>query len=794
MTQNQNRGNGIRHHRRLGISAWALSFGWVCLSALVGSAQIVVTGVTDKYYNYSDSVTFTVGVQSGYGYWAMLDTNRIPLGVPITVDQPNYHELRVAATKLSSGAVTNALVRFIIQSSVRSAKGSTENGLPPWTPWPVINAAPGEFAGAHLRVIAPESFPIGYEIPVVAWVENDQGHAVRANGLLAATGQPAIQLRRGVGSGFLPAANAGGTISYDASVGGLAALKVIAAEATTAWTAISGTLTGSNSWPEGSRIAITNTLTLPAGASLTVGAASIVRLSPGVNVNLNGQLTVNGTTDRPVVFMPVSRAQPWGGFFLSANTSQVLATGTIFTGSGSGPSGGAGHRSEQCLFFCTNYATVKLTDCAMIDLAGQVGHSFDMGGAARYFFTFDHVLIQDAITTGEFTDAVFNVNDSAFIEFFKPPPPFSTFNDGDEDALYIWNIPTGYASGFTNTIFGWTRDDGVDSGGSGSGVLNFRRCWFESIYHEGNSLSGVQSSSAHADKIVTHTDDVFLGIGQAVENGYGAVTNIDNHCLMLGNLSGVRFGDNYNWSYYGRTIATNCILINNYRDVWGMTWQTDTSGAYAGWLYRTNQMDVRNNLLSVPHPYHPANGVWNPAADAWRLADFLTTPPAAPVGIGFATWTNQFTLAALFDGVPVGLSTFTTNAVSVDFAFVSASNATLATGTLAFAPGETVKRIFPAGFDAAAVSQVRVVLGNPSGAELTGETNVLFAGSVATPVVSCWLAGNQLDLGRIGEGVPLKLSGPSAQAVTVMKRKAARRCTAASTRPPAFQPPKASRK
>ena len=754
---------------RTNLSRFVFALGLFAFTS-IAQGQLTITGVTDKYYNYSDSVTFTVGAQPGFSYLALLDTNRVPTGVPVTVNEVDYHELRVTATNLTTGATTNALVRFIVQSSARSSKGATENGLPPWTPWPVINSASNEFAGANLHLIVPQDFPANYEIPAVAWIMNPQGHPVRVNGLVTAPGQPSFQVKRGVGSGLLSSNTPAGSFTYAAQIRGLATNKVINIESAPAWTSVSGTISANTLWDAGAHIYVAGTLTIAAGATVTVNPGAIVRIAPGADIFLDGKFVLNGTVDRPIVFMPNSHSQPWGGFWLRTATSQITGTGTIFTGSGANQNwfgtGGrpSSHRSEQALFYCTNRASITLTDSAAVWLAGQLSHS---AGGGLFFFNYNRFLCQHNTSGGEHTDSVWTVNDSAFIDSYLDSPPFSTFYDGDEDALYIVNIPTGYVSGFTNTLVGWTRDDGVDSGGSGPGVLNFKSCWFEAIYHEGNSLSGVQSASPHADKMVTHIDGVFLGVGQGVENGYGAVTNLVDHCLMLGNLCGVRFGDNYNWGYYGRTTATNSILINNYRDVWGMTWQTDTSGPYEGWLYRTNQMDVRSNLLTAPNPYHPSNSIWNPATDAWRLTAFMTTPPEAPVGIAFATWTNQFAMATLFDGVPVGLSTFTTNTVSVNFAFVTTGNVTLATGTLTFAPGETLKRIYPAGFDASAISQLRVVLGNPVLAELTGETNVLFTGSLATPTANCWLAGNQVDLARIGEGVPLKLTGPSAQPVTV---------------------------
>ena len=143
---------------------------------------------------------------------------------------------------LATSAVTSRAVQFIVRASER---GETENGIPPWTPYPTIPSAPGEFVGARLRVLAPESFPTGVEIPVVAWVENEAGHAVRASGSIAAPGQAAFKLFRGVGSGFLAATNPAGPLLYSPSIAGLTTNKSITLEGATVWSSVSGTLAGS---------------------------------------------------------------------------------------------------------------------------------------------------------------------------------------------------------------------------------------------------------------------------------------------------------------------------------------------------------------------------------------------------------------------------------------------------------------------------------------------------------------------------------------------------------------------
>jgi hypothetical protein len=406
--------------------------------------------------------------------------------------------------------------------------------------------------------------------------------------------------------------------------------------------------------------------------------------------------------------MPVSRAQPWGGFLLQAATSQITATGAVFVASGAvqnwfGTGGHPGsHRTEQALFYCTNSPAISLADCAAIYLSGQLGHAVN-GGT----FTFNRFLMQRTTTGGEYTDATFKVNDSAFIEC---PDDSTNFVDGDNDALYFVHG----TQGFTNTLFGWTKDDGVDSGGSGAGLLNFQNCWFESIFHEGNSLSGTA-------KIVNHYGSVFINCGQGLESGYDGPVGTLDRCLATGNLIGGRFGDNYNWTYTGFLRATNSILIYNYRDVWGMNWQD--------WTYRTNAMEIQSNFLSAPNVYHPSNTLWQPLSDGWRLASFLTTPPDADVGIGLTAGGTPLNFNAITNSLAVRLSSFATNPVSVDFS-IELPGQTILTGTLQFLPGETLKFIPGLATPPVGMNIARVHLGNPTHAEITGGDSLYFIRAV----------------------------------------------------------------
>jgi hypothetical protein len=705
--------------------------------------QVTISGVTDKATPYVDTVTFMVGIQGGYTYGAYLNRERIPVGVPVTVVRPNYYELEVFSTNVFTAAVTNRLVRFIVRAGDR---GGTEWGIPRHTPVPAIPSSPAELTGGQLRILAPADIPEGFEIPIVTWLLNATGATARANGSLMATGHPSIALKRGVGSGFLGANNPVGPLNYLPTIQGVQGTKQINISPAPAWTLVSGTLNGATVWPAGSRIRATAHLSVPAGASLTIQAGAIVLLNPGVNITNNGTITISGTVEQPVVFMPVSRSQPWGGFFMRTSSGVMDATGVIFTGSGADPNGGAGHRPEQCLFLVDSAPRVSLTDAAAIYLAGQFGHAYN-GGT----FRFTRFLLQRATTGGEYTGANFTANDSAFIEF---PDDSANFVDGDNDALYF--VSGSHA--FTNTLFGWTKDDGIDSGGSGYGPLTYQSCWFESTFHEGNSLSGYKN--------VLSRDTVYIDCGQGIENGYDGPTNRMEHCLFLANEVGLRHGDNYPdiGSYNGRELATNSLALFNDRDVFGYNWR---SGADNGWTNATGQMTIVGNWLSAPNLYFPANNIWNPANDAYRLVDFMTTVAAAEVGVGFAVRTNRFPMVNLADGVPVRLSTFTTNVVTVDYVFQAPGFSPVGAGTLTFVPGQTIQRIYPANFDVAARNNWSVLLTSSTGGEITGVDEVMFEGSILIPQVSLAVSAPILPGYRITEGTFVRVNGPTAQPVAV---------------------------
>jgi hypothetical protein len=732
------------------------------LSLQLGFSQpLVVNGITDRNYSsYIDSVSFSVPTEPGHSYLVLADGKRVPAGITNRVVGADYHEVMVWRTNVASGIVTNRLVRFLISSSNR---GAPERGLIEWTPYPQIPSANAEFAGASLQLMAPVGYPAGLQIPVIARVQNPSGHARRVNGSVSAAGQPSFRILRGHGSGFLAAGVGGTPIEYNPQVGSISAYKEIEVDFSTTWTTVSGTLS-STVWPENSRIHIIGNVTIPAGATLTIGAGTVVRINPLINITNSGLTVINGTVDQPVVFtstnaavLPHVRTYAWGGFFLRNATAGLVANGAIFVGGGGAASisfsPGASHRSEQAVFLVHSGARMALTNCAVINTAGQVANGYNSD------ITYDHCHFQRAITAGECEGGTVIVNHSAVIEF----PEDNGFNnsslaDADYDGLYF----TTGTHLIYNSLIGFCKDDALDSGSGGSGTMLVTNCWIESALHEANAWSG-------EGRVAQTYDSVLMNSGQGFECGWSTGNNspltFASIILSMGNSIGARFGDNYDTigPFNGQLRVTNSFALYNYRDVWGMTWRTDNTG----WYYRSNQMDIRSNYLSQANVYHPSNFLWNGMQDGWRLARFMTTPPDAPVGIGFGTWTNTLQVSTIFDGVPVRLSSFTTNPVQVDYVFQSGARPPVS-GTLTFTPGETVKRIFPYGFDVPSYANPRVILTAPVGGNLTGNTNVQFVGTATLAGPRIFTApGTQLDHARIQEGFPIGLTAPAGLPMSV---------------------------
>ncbi len=713
-------------------------------------AAITISGVADKT-KYSATVTFTVTADPAAATTtATLDGVATTVGSAVTVTAKSYHELKAESRTAGGVLVDSQTRRFIVTDSTR---GGSEDGIPPHTPYRTVNDAPSAFAGKNLKMIAPAAWPVGLPVPMAAVLRDGSNENVRLNGVVTFGGFPltTLQLRRGWGSVVAPAVTTAGPLNVSAGLNGLTHNPAINFEAAPVFTSVTGTIAANTTWPANSRIHVTGTLTINAGATLTVGEGTIVKIYSGTATNgsaaeivVNGTLQVNGVEGNPVVFAPDTAGAYWGGIELPAAASVVNATHTIFTGSGedeswfTSHSGYSTHKQQQALFLIAGSgsgtavgAQLHLTNCYCFSLAGQ-----EMNSKTNTWINLQRTLMQRAVTCGELNGSKVTIDRSALIEF---PSEDAAFADADNDAIYLTN---GDLS-LTNNIIGFTKDDGVDSGGNGgdnpytaaADVTPFTSTnnWYEGTFHEGNSLSGTRN--------VTFTGCVFLNCGQGVEDGYSSGASSDgpnaivDGCLFTGNMVGVRWGDNYGsgYSYNGSMEVKNSFVLNNmYKDAFSGQWHPTAANA---WIYQTTALnsfgrayfDVHNNHLSQPDAlHHPTNTTWNPAASGALIAPFMPVP-GSMVGVGISSYAPSQSDTAAYPGAfTVRLSTFSSQQVTVNWSVIVKTDplgldSVASSGVLTFTPGETLKTITAPVATPGNYELIHLALTNPVAAEVTGE-------------------------------------------------------------------------
>lgn len=679
------------------------------------SAAIAVSGISNKT-SYSGNKTLTVANPAGFTTTAMLNGNPISVGNAVTVSGASFYELIVTETPGGGGAAITQTFMFNLREPGR---GSSETGLPAFVAAPLVNDAPSAVNTGNLVVTSPTAYPDELPLPVVARLQKGNGDPLWLHSEVRSENFPSapIQLRRGFGYTILPPQTA--SAIYDAKTAGLSVNAETTIETDTVWTTVSGTIAADTNWGGNARIHVTGDLTINAGSTLTVGAGTIVKVATNGDLHVDGALVVNGTSANPVVFAPASSPARWGGFFLQKSTSNVNIMGAIFFGACADQSwfnthsGFASHRPEQAVFLVEPAgASLSLTECFLIENDGQLLHN-DSGGD----ISLTHCLLQGAATCGELTGGTFIADKSALLAF---PDATTDFGDGDNDAIYL----TSGTHLMTNTVIGFTKDDGIDTGGSPSASTNttttVQFCWFESCLHEGMSNSGAKTCRAE--------DTVFFNNGQTIECGYSGPQSFLERSLSVANLTGARFGDNYDWSYTGNhlTVTDSLLLYNLYHDIWGYDWTS--------WTYNTSKMTVTGTLMTKAEDLarHPGNAAYDSALHASQIAPFMPVP-GSNVGVAITGIVDQRPISGYAPEFEVQLSTFSSNVVSVDYSLsgkmsASDSSATVIdSGTLIFDPGQTRKTItlpLPGSPD---YHLVRVALSAPNHAEITGGEAWYFA-------------------------------------------------------------------
>src|SRR5262245_17679825 len=166
--------------------SWSYFLAFPLLVAMPAFAAITVNGLADRS-RYDGSVAFTIVAEAGFNTTATLDGAPRTVGVQDMVDGIGYHELFVSKQPQAGGTVETLTIRFIVRNPERI---STEDGIPTWTPPPVVDDAPSAFAGSSLQVVVTPRIPVGIRVPVVALLKNADGSARWLNGTVHSTNFP----------------------------------------------------------------------------------------------------------------------------------------------------------------------------------------------------------------------------------------------------------------------------------------------------------------------------------------------------------------------------------------------------------------------------------------------------------------------------------------------------------------------------------------------------------------------------------------------------------------------------
>ena len=673
---------------------------------MTAEAVITINGVTTQSY-YTGSVTFTVPDEAGFTTVSQVDGVTIPPDIAYTESRPGYHELFVTKRPNAGGASETQLVQFIIRS-----RAGADTGLANWVPLEAVDAPADALALTEVAFYTPARVPAGMAFPLVVRLTEAGGRIAKLNAtalVSSAAGRSATwRLYRGAGAGVWSAPTSAGPLVLTLRIGERTFTRTVEIEGAPAWQTLSGAVSGTRSFGPNGFVTISGDVTVPPGATLRFEAGTTVRVNPAATIDVQGALVVSGTTSEPVLVTRFNPAQPWGGFWIHGTTATGNITGAFLTGAGAdqgwiGSHGYNAHKPQQPVVACED-STVNLTDTWIVDNPdGQAAHG---DGAA---ITFTRCLVQRVQTCGQFNNGRARLLDSHVVEI---PKADYIFADDDNDGFYMTGSSgtPGIGHELTNSVIGWTKDDGADAGSGSAGIVNTTNCWFDSCFHEAMAWSETRTANV--------TNTVSINSGQGIEAGFGSPAVTARNFLAVGNLVGARFGDNYDWDYNGTLNVQDSLLLNNGRDVWGFEWNS--------WTYRTDRMTIQNNLLTAPLSRHPNNTVFNPVSHAAQVAAFLTAPETRR-GFGIVGRPRQNARATYGGELTVHLDRPATGEIILPWRIIgkvslsSDSEVVLSSGTLQFTAGMNAARLpLPALPSAANFGWLSVVFDDTANALATG--------------------------------------------------------------------------
>lgn len=506
-------------------------------------------------------------------YETVLNDNNITITEPYSVNEEGFYYLEITS-KLDTH-IRKDNYEFVILDLDR---GEPEWGLKAWTPQ---NFTVSTVSNEEVEIIYPEKYVENINMPFILKITENNELKPAYYTFSNSVNSSVLNLKRGIGSINLVPDNSANTVSFYIN-NRIINLPVELEEPD--WISLDETIDSSILINNNSRIYINKNITITKGVSVQVEAGTIIAVAEGINIINNGSLIVNGTNENPVVFTCINQDKFWGGIICHESGSEIMVNNAIFCQSGYHNTGDYiyGHAQRQALFYMEN-STLNIMNSYIIDNIGQILYPVNCN------LYIDNILIQRAKTGGQINHSYISVNNSVFTDF---PDDSYNYIDEDNDALYI----NASDADIQNSVFMFTRDDGIDSGGDLGGIINVSNCRFEAIFHEGMALSS-RNSVQKEHNIINCT---FTNCGQGVELGFSSpnhIVNIDS-CYFNYNNIGIRYGDNYTSQVEGKMIVNNSYSVNNYdKDVWNMVRLI--------WQAKIDRLSFINTAVSMPVKDYP---------------------------------------------------------------------------------------------------------------------------------------------------------------------------------------------
>ena len=493
-----------------------------------------------------------------------------PLDESLELEESGFYRLEIYLE--GEGTTDPGVIRIVILDEER---GEAEWGIRKWTP---VVPPTGALGSREVILIYPPVAPSGANVPLIVLLEKDPDPAVK---ILEATAGPLeFIIKRETGSVQIPPGREDiQSVSIEKKV---FPLNVTYFEE--APQELGGTVTADLQIPADANIRIVADVHIPSGVTLSVESGAFLSVDPAVNIYCEGSLLIHGLPQRPVTITCTEPEEYWGGIIGSGTGNRMEASHAIFCKSGYHASGdfAYGHANRQALVYNEN-GTLKFDHCYFLDQAGQVFYPVSST------IELTNCLVQRAMTSGQLNNSEVTISNTVFADF---PNDSYDYLDEDNDALYLMECN----ATITDCLFTFAKDDGLDSGGSGGGVVNVLNSRFEVIFHEGAALSS-------AGDVIKHhyfTGCTFMNCGQGLELGYSSpnhLVTVDS-CLFRENGIGIRYGDNYTGRHRGTLQVLNSKSIyNESYDVWNLirdTWSADTL-----------KMEFDNVWVTKENPMYP---------------------------------------------------------------------------------------------------------------------------------------------------------------------------------------------